>query len=63
MCNGDGNSNGNGQEVGNLPLEEVGMVEVMVMVMVTEMEEVTLLHPLTQDSHDTANAEEIDGFM
>ena len=31
------------EEMGNLPLEEVGMVEVMVMVM--EMEEVTLLPP------------------
>ena len=41
-------------EVGDLPLEEVGMVEAMVMVM--EMEEVTLLHPLIQDSHDTADA-------
>ena len=51
------------EEVGDLPLEEVGMVEAMVMVMVMEMEEVTLLHPLIQDSHDTANAKEIDGFM
>ena len=51
------------EEVGNLLLEEVGMVEAMAMVMVTEMEEVTLLHPLTQDSHDTTNVKEIDGFM
>ena len=43
---GNGNGNGNGgREVDNLPLEEVGMVEVMT-VMVMEMEEVTLLHPL-----------------
>ena len=50
------------EEVDNLPLEEVGTVEVMMMVMLMEMEEVTLLHPLIQDSHDTANTKEIDGF-
>ena len=49
------------EEVDNLPIEEVEMVEVMVMVM--KMEEVTLLHPLIQDSHDAADTEEIDGFM
>ena len=35
----------------------------MVMVMVTEMEGVTHPHPLTQNSHNTIDAKEIDGFM
>ena len=46
------------KEVDNHPLEEVGMVE-----MVMEMEEVILLHPLTKNTHGTVDTEEIDGYM